>query len=183
MTSEEGSGCWDADLFAQQLRVVGARVRAARQSHAWSQQDLGNRSEIHRGNISRIESGNSITLEVLWRLADTLRVHWADLLDDRTSSPPVQQHTATSFEQKLHPVGTLAYRARAVQRLSQQALAERTGLGLSTIYWVERGTRNVTLETLSRLSAGLGVHWADLLDDCPATPQHHNHEDSIAGFL
>lgn len=165
MTPRDEGADWDSQLFEQQLSALGERVRAARQSHAWSQQDMGNRTGIDRANLSRIEGGKNVTLEVLWRLASTLQMHWADLLDDRTPEVPEAPHESAPFEQQLTAFGTRVYQARVLQRLSQQALADRVGIGPSTIYWIEDGTRNVTLETLSRLAAGLRVHWADLLDD------------------
>jgi transcriptional regulator with XRE-family HTH domain len=127
---------------------------------------LGNRAEVDRANVSRIEGGKkNFTLEVLWRFANIIEVHWADLLDDCTTDLPEAPYTSIPFEQQLWAFGTRAYQARALQHLSQQDLASRTGIGRSTISWIEDGTRNVKLESLSRLAAALRVHWADLLDD------------------
>jgi transcriptional regulator with XRE-family HTH domain len=166
MTPRDEGAYWDSQLFEQQLGALGERVRDARQSRAWSQQDLSNRTDIHRANISRIESGKkNLTLAVLWRLASTLEVHWADLLDDRVADLPEAPYTSAPFEEQLDAFGTRAYQTRALQRLTQQTLADQTGIGRSTISWIEDGTKNVTLESLSRLAAGLRVHWADLLDD------------------
>jgi transcriptional regulator with XRE-family HTH domain len=171
MTPRDEGANWDSRLFERRLGAFGQRVRAVRLSHGWSQQDLGHRTEIDRADLSRIEGGRkNITLAVLWRLAGNLQVHWADLLDDRRTDPPETQHASVPFEQQLAAFGTRAYQARALQRLSQQALAERTGIGRSALSWIEYGTQNVTLETLSRLAAGLGVHWADLLDDRQTNP-------------
>lgn len=164
---------WDSALFAQQLEALGERVLAARQSRGWSQRGLGDRAEIDRSIVSRIERGNkNITLEVVWRVANTLRVHVADLLDDRLVDLPESVSTSLPFTQQLSVVGRRAYEARVLLRISRQALAERIGLGTSTIAWIEDESRNLTLKTLSRLAAGLNMHWADLLDDRPANPQH-----------
>lgn len=167
MTPRDEGAYWDSQLFERQLGVLGERVRTVRQSHAWSQRDLGNRTEIDRATVSRVERGTkNFTLHVLWRLASTLQVHWADLLDDRNPSPPPEAlHPSVSFDLQLHAFGTRAYQTRVLQRLSQQVLADRTGIGRSTISWIEDGTKNVTVESLSRLAAALEVHWADLLDD------------------
>jgi transcriptional regulator with XRE-family HTH domain len=166
MTPRDEDAYWNRRLFQQQLATLGKRVRAARQSHAWSQQDLGNRTEMDRANVSRIEGGKkNLTLELLRRLADALRVHWADLLDDRMDAIPEAPDTPAPFKRQLRAFGIRAYQTRVLQRLSQQSLADRTGIGRSTISWIEDGTPNVTLESLSRLAAALQVHWADLLDD------------------
>jgi len=154
----------DSALFERQAGALGQRVRAARTAHGWSQQNLSNRTEIDRANISRIEGGKqNITLEVLWRLANALQLHWADLLDDRIGETP--RTPRRPFKTHLSAFGVRACAARALLRLSQQALADQTGIGRSTISGIEDGTQNITLETLSRLATGLHLHWADLLDD------------------
>ena len=171
MASGDESASWGPELFEQQIGVLGDRVRDVRVARGWSQQDLGEMTGIGRTNVSRIEGGKkNITLEVLWRLAARLEVHWADLLDEGTIDSLEVERASSPFQQQLINFGTRAYQARAIQRLSQQAVADRTGIGRSAISWIEDGTQNVTLETLSRLAAGLGVHWADLLDDRQANP-------------
>lgn len=171
MTTRDQSASWDPQLFDEQISALGERVREMRTARGWSQQDLGEMTGIGRTNVSRIEGGKkNITLEVLRRLAVSLQVHWADLLDDRATGSPSTEGTPVPFQRQLINFGTRAYQARAIQRLSQQALADRTGIGRSAISWIEDGTQNVTLETLSRLAAGLGVHWADLLDDRQTNP-------------
>lgn len=171
MAPRDEGAPWDPRLLDRQLDALGNQVRAVRQAHRWSQQDLGSRTAIDRADISRVESGRkNITLEVLWRLANTLEIHWADLVDERITGTPEAWRTSVPFAEQLSAFGTRAYQARVLQRLSQQGLAERCGVGRSAISWIEDGTQNVTLETLSRLAAGLGVHWSDLLDDRKANP-------------
>jgi transcriptional regulator with XRE-family HTH domain len=132
---------------------------------------LVNRTGIGQAKISGIEGGKqNLTLKVLWRLASALQVHWADLLDDRTIDVPSVSAISTPFEQQLATFGTRMYQARVLQRLSQQGLAGRTGIVRSAVSEIEDGTQNVTLETLFRLANGLGVHWAELLDDRQTNP-------------
>jgi transcriptional regulator with XRE-family HTH domain len=162
-------GRWDPHRFAGQLGALGRRVRVTRRSHRLSQQVLAKHTGIGRSKISAIESGtNNLTLEVLWRLADGLGVHWADLLDDRAT--PRATQIAAPFDEQLRTFGIRAYQARVLQRLSQHALTRRTGIGRSAISEIEVGSHNVTLETLWRLADGLGVHWAELLDDRATHP-------------
>ena len=53
---------------------------------------------------------------------------------------------------------------REAQGLSQEALAGKAGLDRTYVSSCERGERNVTLVTLERLSAALGVLPHSLLD-------------------
>ena len=68
----------------------------------------------------------------------------------------------------------LGRRAREIRTelgLSQMALAERIGLHFTFVSEVERGTRNLSLESLLRLAAGLNVNPSILVDGLdPATP-------------
>jgi len=51
---------------------------------------------------------------------------------------------------------------RARQRLTQEQLAERSGLSYKFIGEIERGRGNPTVDTLARLADALGVGVADL---------------------
>ena len=46
--------------------------------------------------------------------------------------------------------------------LTQEALAERAGMHWTYISAVERGLRNVSLDSIARLAQGLQVSWATL---------------------
>jgi transcriptional regulator with XRE-family HTH domain len=177
-TRDEARGADDVELPvqqhsvlpAQQLQTFGRRVRRTRQNRDWSIRKLQKRSGVDRGLLSRIEGGKNVTLDVLWRLANGLGVHWADLLDDRTTEPAGDQPAPIPLEQQLAAFGARLYKARVRQHLSQPDLAARAAVGRSTIFTVESGAGNIRLDTLLRLAAGLGVHPANLLDDRPAAP-------------
>jgi transcriptional regulator with XRE-family HTH domain len=51
---------------------------------------------------------------------------------------------------------------RKEQRLSQEQLGERAGLHTNYIGQVERGEKNVTIESLEKIAAGLNVSLEDL---------------------
>ncbi len=58
-----------------------------------------------------------------------------------------------------------AYRTR--QKLSQEKLAENSGLHPTYIGQVERGEKNCTLETAEKIAKGLGMPLTELLHDMP----------------
>jgi transcriptional regulator with XRE-family HTH domain len=70
-----------------------------------------------------------------------------------------------SSELQLRAFGNRLYTTRALARVTQEELANRTGIGRTHIAAIEKGRINISLETLWRLARGLDVHPASLLDD------------------
>ena len=71
---------------------------------------------------------------------------------------------STAFKLRL----LLARRIREERgrlRISQEALAERTGLHRTYIGSIERGERNVSIDNVERIARGLGVQPQELLSD------------------
>ncbi|MCW2554623.1 MAG: putative transcriptional regulator [Mycobacterium sp.] len=62
-------------------------------------------------------------------------------------------------------VGRNLRRHRTEQGYSQEAFADRMGVHRTYFSSVERGERNLTLQTLEKIAAFLGVDPRDLLDD------------------
>jgi transcriptional regulator with XRE-family HTH domain len=54
---------------------------------------------------------------------------------------------------------------RLAKGISQEGLADKAGLHRTYVSSVERGERNVTLETIEKLSKALGVSMAKLMPD------------------
>lgn len=70
--------------FAPQVKAFGERLREVRTLRGMSQDEVADRAHIYRSHVSDIERGRKQpTVETLYRLAHALRVHVADLLDDR----------------------------------------------------------------------------------------------------
>lgn len=62
-------------------RRIGANVRATRKAKALSQDELADKSGLHRAHIGEIERGETnVTIQTLKILADSLRVTIADLV-------------------------------------------------------------------------------------------------------
>jgi len=54
-------------------------------------------------------------------------------------------------------------RLRREHDLSQEEFAHKTGIHRTYVGGIERGERNVTLETLERIAAAFGINPVDLL--------------------
>ena len=61
--------------------LVGRRIRELREKRSWSQEELGERSGLHRNYVGGIERGErNVGLENIDRLASALGVRPRDLL-------------------------------------------------------------------------------------------------------
>lgn len=66
---------------------------------------------------------------------------------------------------------TAMRRRRLAQQLSQEALAELTGLHRTYIGSVERGERNISIDNMERIAQALGADIVDLLTLPVTKPQ------------
>lgn len=62
-------------------------------------------------------------------------------------------------------VGEQIRKIRKLKGMTQERLAERSGLSFSYISDVERGTRNISLESLGKIISALGVKPIHLFQD------------------
>lgn len=72
-----------------------------------------------------------------------------------------------------HPNAILARNLRVIRRQrgwSQEVMAEECGLHRTYVGAIERGERNVTLQTLNELARALGVTAAELITDIHRAP-------------
>lgn len=69
--------------------LIGARIRALRQSKGMTQQTLADECDMEKPNISRIENGNTNpTIKSLWRISTALGMKLKDLVDIESILPP-----------------------------------------------------------------------------------------------
>lgn len=65
-------------------------------------------------------------------------------------------------ETKKSEFGHSLRKARTSARLTQEELAERSGLDRSYVGGIERGERNPTLSVIEKIADGLGIELVDL---------------------
>ncbi len=70
-------------------------------------------------------------------------------------------------EAVLVRLATRLYALRSSMRLTQEQVAQRSGLDQAAISDIENGDANPTVRTVGRLAAGLGVDASVLLDHVP----------------
>ena len=70
-------------------------------------------------------------------------------------------------------LGEQVKRRRLAKGLSQEGLAEATGLHRTYVGGIERGERNVALLNICRLAFALGCLPADLMEGVPAVAPAH----------
>lgn len=63
---------------------------------------------------------------------------------------------------------------RCYQKLSQEKLAEMSGLNTIYISEVERGIKNASIETIYKISRGLGINIRDLFNNIDSTASFNN---------
>jgi transcriptional regulator with XRE-family HTH domain len=70
-----------------------------------------------------------------------------------------------AIDRELAQLGRAIRRQREAQKLSQEELAERSGLHRNYIGGIERGERNVGVKALFNIARGLRVQPAELLEE------------------
>ncbi len=157
---------------------LGATIRQYRKQRGLTQRALAARLGVHYMYMSKIERGHhTVGVLLLLGLAQALDIPPAHLLapletgaasqargtQEATAAAPSALHRDEA-SRVLQRLGAMIRHARQDQRLSQPALADKTGLDVSYLSNIERGQRNVSVLVVVRLAHALGLSVAQLLD-------------------
>lgn len=77
-------------------------------------------------------------------------------------------------------VGEQVRKIRKSRGMTQERLADLSGLSFSYISDVERGTRNISLESLGKIIEALGTKPAQLFAEPALSETHRDTEDKLA---
>jgi transcriptional regulator with XRE-family HTH domain len=80
-------------------------------------------------------------------------------------------------------VGLNIREIRKMHKMTQEELAERSGLQTSFLAGVERGERNITLETLEKIISGLEVNASTLFNLNNVVPDDHFSKKEIINLI
>lgn len=73
----------DTEATAERRRLLGERIRELRVAAGLSQEELGQRADIHRAYVGTVENGlYNVTTDTLYRIADALGVHIRELFPE-----------------------------------------------------------------------------------------------------
>ncbi len=137
-----------AELFVSEMR-------RRRESLKMSQQGLGEQLGVDRNTISRIERGApNLPLTRTLAIAQVLDTTLAAMLGapDHALSPDV----IAAFARNVR-------RLRLENGMNQRELAELVGVDRNWVSALESGTQNISLNTLAKFAAALGVSPVALL--------------------
>lgn len=73
-----------------QKAAIGARIRSARKSHGWSQEELARRAGVAAGTVSRVEGGDHVRPGNLFSIRVALGIE-SDEPEDAAELPPSVQ--------------------------------------------------------------------------------------------
>ncbi|QIM54740.1 helix-turn-helix transcriptional regulator [Hydrogenophaga crocea] len=119
---------------------------------------MADQAHVSRRMLQLLEMGKvNVSLGTVDKLARALGVTTGSLLGKR---PMARQAGATSIEQVL---ASNLQSARKERQMTQEALAQQSGVSRPVIAHIERQARNPSLQTLARLAAALDLSVEGLL--------------------
>lgn len=131
--------------------VRGEQIRALREERGYTLQDLARRANLSLSYLSEIERGSKRpSLKTIDKLAAALNVAKTQLIEGDLTD------TGLSLGDKIRLM-------RAEKSMSLQELAQKSGISLSYLSEIERGTVYPALSTLKRVAESLEVPPATLM--------------------
>ena len=132
---------------------IGKKIKELRVAKGLTQEELADRSELSKGFISQVE--RNLTSPSIATLTDILQC-LGFTIGEFFSEEPEEQIVRAIIE------------GREENHLTQEQLADVTGIHQTNISKLESGTANPSLRTLKRLAAGMGMKLK--LEFVPAQP-------------
>ncbi|NIM42907.1 MAG: helix-turn-helix domain-containing protein [Hydrogenophaga sp.] len=140
------------------LAQLAANLRALRAQGNWTSSALAEQAHISRRMLQLLEQGDvNVSLRAVDKLARALGVTTDSLVGKR---PVARQDGATLIEEVL---ASNLVSARKRLKLTQETLAQQSGVGRAVIAHIERQARNPSLHTLARLAVALDLSIEALL--------------------
>lgn len=135
---------------APYLLDLARNLTALREAGNWSMRALTNQAHVSERTLQYLEKARlHPSLSTVEKLAQALGVETGSLLGKR----PVARRKPEVFIETVLAQNLVAARQRL--GLTQEQLAERSGVARAIIAHIERQSRNPTLQTLARLAAAL----------------------------
>ena len=137
---------------------LARNLTALRAADKWSMRALTDRAHISERTLQYVEKARMIpSLSTVEKLAQALGVETGSLLGQR----PVPRRSPEMFIEAIVARNLVAARKRLV--LTQEQLAQQSGVSRTMIAHIEREARNPSLQTLARLAASLELSMEALL--------------------
>lgn len=139
---------------------LAANLAALRLAGNWSTRALAEQAQVDRRTVQHLEKGfGNVSLKTVDKLARALGVQTGSLFGKRpVSRDEGEQLIEVALAQNL-------VHARAMLRLTQEALGVQSGVSMFVIAHIERQSRNPTLQTLEKLAVPLGMSLETLLTE------------------
>ena len=137
---------------------LARNLNALRTEGEWSMRALTDRAHVSERTLQYLEKAEMIpALSTVEKLAQALGVETSSLLGQR----PVPRRSPEMFIEAIVARNLVAARKRLT--LTQEQLAQQSGVSRTMIAHIERQARNPSLQTLARLAASLELSMEALL--------------------
>lgn len=136
-------------------------IAALRTRGNWSTRALAEHARVDRRTVQRLEHGelNTLSVATVDKMAKAIGVRTGSLFGRR----PLARRDEERLIEVVLAENLAGLRAR--QKLTQEALAGKSGVSMFVIAHIERQARNPTLETLGKIAQALDVSMERLLSE------------------